>query len=99
MKPRDDDCRECYVCPSCGYPGLRESAWVSFDKRAGPSHEICPCCGVEFGYHDHLPSMAERYRRDWISRGAPWFRPDSRPPCWDLRTQLRGISVDLDDYV
>ncbi len=33
-----------FTCPVCGYPSLQEEPFYSY--------EICPCCGVEFGFDD-----------------------------------------------
>tara|TARA_B100000614_G_C14374051_1_gene422668 strand:+ start:446 stop:640 length:195 start_codon:yes stop_codon:yes gene_type:complete len=37
-----------YVCPVCDYPELTEEPYYSF--------EICPQCGIEFGYEDAVAS-------------------------------------------
>ena len=36
-----------YACPVCDYPELTEEPFASF--------EICPRCGIEFGYEDAAP--------------------------------------------
>lgn len=38
-----------YICPVCGFDGLKEAPYGP-DKE--PSYEICPNCGVEFGFDD-----------------------------------------------
>lgn len=38
-----------YKCPVCGYDKLEESP---YDKYGQGSFEICPNCGIEFGYQD-----------------------------------------------
>ena len=35
-------------CPACGFEGLDEEPWVG----DSPSDDICPCCGMQFGYYD-----------------------------------------------
>ena len=52
-----------YQCPVCG-----------FDQMPFPAgdHNICSCCGTEFGYHDRVKSHSD-LRQVWITRGAPWF--------------------------
>lgn len=49
-------------CLVCGHPGLEE------DPRRS-THEICPCCGTQFGYDDAQASHAE-LRQAWLD-----------PPC------------------
>lgn len=63
-----------------------------------PSYEVCDCCGFEFG-NDDEPGTAEpvsfqSYFNEWISNGAVWFNPKSRPINWSLDRQLSfaGIS-------
>ena len=59
-----------YECPVCG-----------FDKMPFPAinHNICSCCGTEYGYHDLRLSHAE-LRDRWISAGAKWFSTRMQQP-------------------
>jgi hypothetical protein len=34
---------------------------------ASPSYDICPCCGVEFGYEDSSEQGVLRYRERWLA--------------------------------
>jgi hypothetical protein len=45
-----------HTCPVCAYPDLGGPA---YDDTGCPTFEICPCCGVEFGYNDILTPHAE----------------------------------------
>ena len=74
------------MCPVCGFKGLTEPP---YDKHGSPSHEICPCCGFEFGF-EGKEDMA-RFREDWAKKGAPWFTPSLKPAGWDLQRQLAGL--------
>ncbi len=48
-----------YTCPACGWPKLRG------DPQNYPAlYEICPCCGIEFGYTDRGRSMPEAWWTD-----------------------------------
>ena len=88
---------ETYICPVCGYPELDQPAW---DPNTGsPSFDICPSCGCEFGYHDATLEAKERYRRNWVQKGAPWFKPELKPLEWSLQNQLEQIGVDLGDLI
>ncbi|HEX5416427.1 MAG TPA: hypothetical protein VFZ25_12230 [Chloroflexota bacterium] len=58
-----------YVCPVCGYPGLNTPAWDE-DDQAG-SQEICPSCGIQFGYDDAAGGSRELRRKihaEWRQR-------------------------------
>jgi hypothetical protein len=73
-----------FTCPVCFYQGLR---------KPPVEHEICPCCGTQFGYHDAGPgSLAliyERLRNRWIERGTPWHsRVIPAPLFWNPSGQL-----------
>ena len=35
-----------YVCRVCGY--INDE--ITWEKGIYPTYNICPCCGVEFGY-------------------------------------------------
>ncbi len=95
-----------YVCRVCGYVNKRPF----YDEMGLALFEICPCCGSESGYHDFGPGAAERNRRGWIQKGAPWHADewvekgvkidqfDLKPENWDLAEQLRRIGVDLKNY-
>ncbi|CAI6246577.1 hypothetical protein NRS6120_05960 [Bacillus subtilis] len=36
-----------HTCPVCGFKGLAEPP---YDHEGNHSHEICPCCGFQFGF-------------------------------------------------
>jgi hypothetical protein len=44
-----------YLCPVCGYD------WLTEEPLVGPSasDEICPVCGIHFGYDDAAGGRAE----------------------------------------
>jgi len=91
-----------YTCPVCGYPNLTDPPWSS---ESGGSLEICPSCGVQFGYTDAAggdlqarKNVWEGWRRMWIERGMDWDRGrSSPPPDWDPVKQLRNIAVVIAD--
>jgi hypothetical protein len=61
------------------------------EDGVSPTFEICPCCGVEFGYEDCSIVAAKRYRKEWIEKGAKWFEPDKQPFGWDVQTQMDAV--------
>jgi hypothetical protein len=86
-----------FECPVCFYGGLTENPW----DEDSPSFEICPCCGVEFGYDDFSLDETERARKQavlrklWEAKGFPWFsRSRLAPVDWD--PALRKTEVDGD---
>lgn len=69
-----------FLCPSCGFPGLRESPRM---PSGGGSYEICPSCRFEFGYtDDDLGYTYESWRVEWANEGCPWRGVDSAPSWW-----------------
>jgi hypothetical protein len=76
-----------YQCPVCGYDRLRKAPWT----ETGPSDEICPSCGIHFGYDDAAGGkiedrqlIYERWRARWIQGGMKWFSSGQPPPRnWD----------------
>ena len=88
--------RERFTCPACGYPGLRDPPW---DK--GPSDEICPSCGLQFGYDDAAGGDARsreriyaRWREEWKQAGCPWWsRNTAAPRNWDAQRQLSAVEA------
>jgi hypothetical protein len=65
-----------------------------------PSDEICPCCGIHFGYDDVAsgdPAMRERVYREWrvqwTAAGKKWWSQGREPPPgWDPRAQLQRFA-------
>ncbi len=87
------------LCPVCGYD-LGLLPW----SDDSPSDEICPSCGIQFGYDDAIglrePNAREavyaRWRAQWLDRGMPWSSHGRVPPVhWDPVLQLRGIGIEL----
>jgi hypothetical protein len=80
-------------CPVCGYADLSHPAYNGYGS---PSFEICPCCGVQFGYQDcSFPHAV--LRGIWLAAGAIWDSDVIRPlEGWDARKQLRlaGLAAD-----
>jgi hypothetical protein len=75
------------ICPVCGYDGLEEPA---YDEAGCASFEICPCCGIEFGYDDAQKTHNE-LRNLWLGSGCPWHSLENRPPAgWNAEQQLRA---------
>ncbi|KQU79952.1 hypothetical protein ASD12_10970 [Mesorhizobium sp. Root102] len=59
-----------------------------------PSHDICSCCGVEFGYEDDSLENCLSIRRNWAQvERCKWFSPKDRPLGWDMAAQIRGIPL------
>ena len=53
-----------YICHICGYTELNEGSWG--EDGNSPSFDICPCCGVEFGYEDCFEIEINKYRVNWL---------------------------------
>jgi hypothetical protein len=87
-----------YVCPACGYDGLNEPPW----KDGSPSDDICPSCGIQFGYEDAAGGDEEarkriyaEWRERWRAGGMRWWSPGEGPPSgWDPISQLRRVTDD-----
>ena len=81
-------------CPVCGY-GLAFATW----DGDSPSDEICPSCGIQFGYDDAAggdlqarDNVYDQWRESWIKRGMKWFSSGvPRPPDWNPDEQLRRL--------
>lgn len=86
-----------YLCPVCGYD-LGFKPW----NGDSPSHEICSCCHIQFGYDDfaggRLDARVEIYRKlrsSWIAEGMPWKGVGISPPTgWDPQRQLESLAVE-----
>jgi hypothetical protein len=66
-----------------------------------PSDEICPSCGIHFGYDDATPdagagrrAVYDGWRARWMGNGMLWWSTGGPPPSdWDPLDQLRRIGV------
>jgi hypothetical protein len=90
-----------FVCPACGFPGLDEQPWRAVNDA---SFEICPCCGIQFGFHDwadgkeaNRGAIHLEWRRAWIREGMPWRDVYPPPPGWDPHKQLENLSINEPD--
>lgn len=77
-------------CFVCNYNELLEPP---FDEEGVPSDEICPCCGIHYGYDDDdVPdkeAVYKKWRDNWVSNGCVWFSKGRRPPVgWNSIEQL-----------
>ncbi len=74
-----------YSCPICGYAEMPDPPG---------NHNICPCCGTEFGYQDSARSH-QGIRHAWLLAGARWFSEvTEQPPNWNPYTQLALASLE-----
>jgi hypothetical protein len=75
----------------CGYD-LGFPPW----RGLSPSDEICPSCGIQFGYDDaaggdegHRIALYAEWRANWVRGGMKWQgRGQPEPPGWDPTMQL-----------
>ena len=85
-----------FVCPVCGYPDLDENPR---GELTGGSYEICPSCGIQFGYNDEAggnpearAGAYEKWRKLWIESGMIWDKGRTEPPPgWNPRRQLLNV--------
>ena len=59
-----------YRCPVCLF---RPLPWPPSD------HNICICCGTEFGFDD-FDYTHDALRARWVQAGGPWFSREYPPP-------------------
>ncbi len=90
-----DTIKNSHCCPVCGY-NLDFMPW----KGISASDEICPCCGIQYGYDDAAGgdvskrnSIYKEWQNHWIKEGMPWKSMGIDPPeNWDPVKQLKNIS-------
>jgi hypothetical protein len=75
-----------FICPVCGYDKLEENP-------LDDTHEICPCCSIQFGYNDAGPNGKRYYhlklRQIWVNKYMPWWSKSRLPPDnWSPGKQL-----------
>jgi hypothetical protein len=76
-------------CPACGFEGLGEPPW---DESGNPSYDICPCCGMQFGYYDsgrREELFYAGWRVRWLVEGGRWWSKGTKPPPgWSAEAQV-----------
>ncbi len=81
------------LCPVCGY-SLDFEPWV----RESASDELCPSCGIQFGYDDAAGGDVEGreriysdWRSEWVAAGMPWRSEGRAPRRWSPEKQLKSF--------
>ena len=68
-----------FNCPVCLYPKIKENPALE-------TYEICPSCGIEYGYQDGGPKPKKYYykrlRERWINNGKLWWSNHTKKPDW-----------------
>jgi len=79
--------------------GQLGDAWDAWLDERHPSDQICPSCGIQFGYDDAVGGdLAARafvyrdWREAWRERGCPWASTGHEPPQgWDPQQQILRV--------
>jgi hypothetical protein len=77
--------RFCRVC------GLEQAHPQYGEDGCNPTFEICPCCGVEFGYEDSTLQGVLKFRIAWQQAGLSWFDVKEKPKDWIWEEQRKFI--------
>jgi hypothetical protein len=85
-----------FPCFVCGYADLHEPPW----ENGAPSDEVCPSCGIHFGYDDTAggdPARREAiyrgWRSRWIAEGMKWWSTgQDMPRGWNPEVQLESVA-------
>lgn len=85
--------KNCYVC---GYH-LDFVPWAI----GIPSDEICPSCGIHFGYDDAAGGDLEKrrliykqWRDNWVNSGMKWWSKNNLPADFNPKNQLHKIPIE-----
>jgi hypothetical protein len=57
--------------------------------------DICPCCGVEWGYGDSRCSSRLKYRAEWLEAGGRWIFDDVPHDGLTTEERLSHVSADF----
>jgi hypothetical protein len=73
-----------YTCPVCGFQQM---------PFPPADHNICSCCGTEFGYHDRVRTP-QSLRKAWTGSGCRWFSKALQPPAgWNPFVQMLNAGL------
>jgi hypothetical protein len=86
------------ICPVCGFT-LDLEPWF----EGSGSQEICPSCGIQFGYDDAAGGDAAKrqavyltWRARWKAGGMAWASAGQSPPLnWDPARQVKRVERDV----
>jgi hypothetical protein len=78
-----------YFCHVCGAPLGDFAPWG--EDGLSPTHGICDCCGVEYGYEDYILSSLITFKANWLSSGGHWKNPNAKPMGLSLERQLQCV--------
>jgi hypothetical protein len=80
-------------CPVCGFD-LGFEPWIN----GFGSLEICPSCGIQFGYDDIAGNDLRKridiyvmWREKWLSTGPKWWSKNPQPEDWNPMEQLKNV--------
>jgi len=79
-----------HLCRVCGY--FSEDPPWGLDGCC-PTYEYCPCCGVEWGNQDSLPTSADRFRARWLQRGGMWEDRTVPPDGLTTNERLKRLGI------
>ncbi len=89
-----DNDRSAHCCRVCGlFLGKDYFPWG--EDGQCPTFDICPCCGVEFGYEDCSAESIKAFRNEWFVEETPWFDPKRKAENWSLEEQLKNIPEEF----
>ncbi len=79
-----------YTCLVCGWKGLIIKPIFPFS-----SHEICACCGSQYGLDIQESSDIKKVRTEWLQEGAVWFDDEDvkpeKPKNWNIQLAKQQI--------
>ena len=82
-----------YACPVCGFQGLKEPPR---GPSGGPSYEICPACGFQFGVSDDDDEISyDQWRASWVESGMEWTSLGISPPRGWQNKKLKLLPTSL----
>jgi hypothetical protein len=81
---------EAMWCPACGFQ-LDFKPW----EETSASFEICPSCGIQFGYDDAGPddrrTYYDQWRHNWQAGGSKWWSKRPCPSNFDASRQIERL--------